>query len=108
MLHVFIKNSAVNWTAVHNEYLVRKIPVVYKQSTAKIGEACKQLAEILNVIVEPKFKVTQRAVRERYTFFLNHSKKMKDKFKESRINYLDLTDTKVVIRDVMEKFATTY
>ena len=42
-------------------------PYQYKASTVKRGNAWTQVADILNAIPEPAFRVNQRSVRERYS-----------------------------------------
>ena len=59
------------WTDSHDDLLVKEILVVepyrYKQGTVKRGDAWTQIADILNGIEDPLFRVSQRSVRNRYT-----------------------------------------
>ena len=61
----------MEWTDAHDDLLFREIltvePYQYKASTVKRGNAWTQIADILNAIPEPVFKVNQRSVRERYS-----------------------------------------
>ena len=59
------------WSDEHDDMLVKEIltvePYNYKQGTVKRGQAWSQVADLLNSIKEPKFTVSQRSVRERFS-----------------------------------------
>ena len=66
----------MEWTDVHDDLLIREIlsvePYQYKASTVKRGNDWTQVADILNAIPEPAFRVNQRSVRERYRLLEKH------------------------------------
>ena len=59
------------WTESHNFSLVREIllfePWLHRHSTPERGQIWKRIAESLNQIKEPCFKVNDRPVRDHYT-----------------------------------------
>ena len=98
------------WTDEHDECLVREILVVepyqYKQGTIRRGEAWSQIAEIVNSIDEPKFRVNQRAVRDRYTLLeKTFKRKMREEEKASGVDPPELTDTELAIQELIDKFS---
>lgn len=98
------------WTEEHEELLLREIltyePFNYKHGTVPRGEAWKMIAETLNGLIRPKFSVTQRSVREKYTTLeKEHKKKMSDEEKASGINPEDLTSREQALEEIIQRFA---
>ena len=97
------------WTTSHDEILVREIlvtePYHYKQGTVKRGEAWTQIADNLNAVVEPTFRVNQRSVRDRYTA-LERAFKKKNREEETSSGTAppDLSDIELAIQDIIAKF----
>ncbi len=58
------------WKAGHEKYLIREVllvePYLYKQQTKERGEAWKVITQNLNALEAPKFRVSVRAVREKF------------------------------------------
>ena len=97
------------WTDAHDEYLLREIltvePYKFKYGSPKRGESWSQIAEILNDVQDPVFRVNQRAVRDRYgTLEKVFKKKMADEEKASGISPPDLTDFEIALQEIIEKF----
>ena len=64
-----------------------------------------QVVHILNAIKEPKFRVNQRAVWDRYNLLEKaFKKKMVEKEKGSGIHLPELTDIQRGIQEILEKF----
>ena len=98
----------MEWTDVHDDLLIREIlsvePYQYKASTVKRGNAWTQVADILNAIPEPAFRVNQRSVRERYSLLEKaFLKKEREEKKASGINPPELTNNEKGIEEIVEK-----
>ena len=86
----------MEWTREHASLLIREIltvdPFQYEQSTVNRGQTWTQIADILNSIASPQFRVSQRSVRERFTTLeKNFTKRMANEEKASGINLPTLT-----------------
>ena len=61
----------MKWTYDHNVIFVREIlhqaPWLYRYSIMERGEVWSKIADNLNAMEKPSFKVTQRSVRDRYS-----------------------------------------
>lgn len=71
----------MKWTYDHNVIFVREIlyqaPWLYRYGTTERGEVWSKIAENLNAMEKPSFKVTQRSVRDRYSHMeKNHKTKV--------------------------------
>ena len=99
----------MEWTDAHDNLLIREIltvePYQNKASTVKRGNAWTQIADILNAIPEPVFKVNQRSVRERYNLLEKaFLKKNREEEKASGINPPELTNNdKEVLKRLLRK-----
>ena len=87
----------MDWTEAHDSTLIREILIVepfqFKSSTVKRGQACSQIAEILNSVELPNFRVNQRSVRERFSHLEKRFRKKKSyKGKASGISPLYLIE----------------
>ena len=81
-------------------------PYKYKVGSPKRGNAWTQIADILNSISEPKFRVNQRAVRDRFNLLeKTFKKKMADEEKASGINPQELSNNELAIQEIIEKSA---
>ena len=79
-------------------------PFKYKPGSVKRGGAWTQIADILNGIDTPSFRVTQRSVRDRFnTLEKAFKKKMSEEEKGSGIAPPDLTDNETAIQEIIEK-----
>ena len=80
----------MKWTFDHNVIFVREIlhmePWLCKYGSTERGEAWSKIANSLNAMKEPSFKVTQRSVRDRYTHTeRNHKTKVSQEDRASGI-----------------------
>ena len=61
----------MKWTYDHNIIFVREIllqaPWLHSYGTTERGEVWSKIADNLNAMEKPSFKVTQRSVRDRYS-----------------------------------------
>ena len=70
----------------------------------KIGNTCIQIADILNSTEEPKFRVNQRAVRDKFKLPESSlKKKMAEEEKASGINSTVVSDIEIAVYEVIEK-----
>ena len=91
------------WTDTHDELLIREIltvePYKFKHGSPKRGESWNQIADILNDIEDPMFRVNQRSVCDHYTALEKaFKKKMADEEKGSGICPSDLTDLEIALQ----------
>ena len=98
----------MKWTEEHDELLVREIltvePFMYKPSTRESGKAWTQIAEILNAIPSPNFRVTQRSVRDHYGVLEKQfTQKIAAEEKSSGVDPPDLTEVEVGLQEIVEK-----
>ena len=67
----YIFRPPIEWTIEHDSFLIQELLTVnffqYKQSTVKRGQAWTQIADILNIIANQQFQISQRSVCERFT-----------------------------------------
>lgn len=73
------------WTNRHDVLLCREVlvsePFNFKERSPERGKSFEKIAYNLSIIHEPKFRVTSRAVRDRYPFILS---KQADKLRDER------------------------
>ena len=98
----------MKWTREHDSFLIREIltvdPFQYKQSTVKKGQPWTQIADILNSIASPQFRVSRRSFRERFTRLEKKiNKKMTNEEKASGINLPNLAQNKQSIGKIIAK-----
>lgn len=104
----FLIRSPFEWSEQHDDLLLREVLVVepfkYKPGSPRRGQAWTQIADILNSIEEPKFRVNQRAVRDRYNLLeKGFKKKISEEERASGINPPELTDLELAIQEIIEK-----
>ena len=97
------------WTAQHEEILLREIltyePFNHKSGTIQRGESWKLIAESLNSLDEPKYTVTHRSVREKYTVMeKNYKKRTSSEEKSSGIAPDELSDYEKALEEIIAKF----
>ena len=105
---LFSLRVAMEWTEHHDSYLIREIltvePFNFKPSTVKKGQAWSQIADILNSVENLKFRVNQRAVRERYALLEKaFLRKLREEEKATGISPDDLTDNEKGIEEIVGK-----
>ena len=87
----------MEWTEQHDNILCQEI-LVLEPFKAKI-----KIANILNSLQHPQFRVTKRSVRERYTLLSDKFRaKMRDEEKASGID-TDLSDVEKALEEIVEK-----
>lgn len=71
------------WKKEHKEYFVRELlvtePYMNKPKSTERGQAWRLVAENLNKLDKPKFRVTFRSAKDRYTKLVERYKKLKTK-----------------------------
>ena len=87
----------MEWTENHDVILCREIlvsePYKFKPRTLERGKEWDEIAERLNNIKDPKFKVSKRSIREHFQLLLS---KFKTKMKtEQRASGIEVEDTEV-------------
>ncbi|XP_068672956.1 golgin subfamily A member 6-like protein 22 [Montipora capricornis] len=97
----------MEWSDEHDVLLCREIlttePFKAKRRTPQRGQLWQSVADHLNCIPEPKFKVSKRAVRERFTLLAEKfKKKMKAEEKASGID-TEMSELDVLLEEIVEK-----
>jgi len=99
----------MHWTEEHNVILIREClvfePWRYKQGSPERGQIWKRIAEALNALKSPIFRVTERSVRDRLNLMMKKfKKKINDDNRASGIEVDDETELEKGIRDIIEQF----
>ena len=97
----------MEWTEEHDNCLCQEIlvlePFKYKKGSISRGQIWEKIANNLNGLELPRFKVSKRAVRERYTLLSEKFKgQMKDEEKASGIE-CDLSAFEKALEEIAEK-----
>ena len=108
VLFGYFNSSAMYWTEEHDRLMCREILAVdpftgTKKGTVQRGAKWKIIADNLSEIMEPKFKVDPRGVRDRYQLLAQKlRKKLKDEQKASGID-TEMSETENAIEELLEK-----
>ena len=99
----------MEWTEQHGNILCQEIlvlePFKAKKGSIAVGQIWDEIANNLNSLQHPQFRVTKRSVRERYTLFSGKFRaKMRDEEKASGID-TDLSDVEKALEEKVEKEA---
>lgn len=99
----------MEWTEDHDHSLCQEIlalePFKAKKGSIARGQIWDQIASNLNSLEIPRFKVTKRSVRERYTLLIEKlKKKLKEEEKASGIE-TDMNDVEKALEEILEKEA---
>ena len=99
----------MDWTEQHENILCQEIlvlePLKAKKGSIARGQIWVRIANNLNSLQHPQFRVTKRSVRERYTLFSGKFRaKMRDEEKASGID-TDLSDVEKALEEIVEKEA---
>jgi hypothetical protein len=99
----------MEWTKVHDLCLCEEIlvlePYKAKKGTVSRGQIWDKIASNLNSLQLPRFKVTKRAVRERYTLLSDKFKaKMREEEKASGIE-TEMSEVGKALEEISEKEA---
>ena len=95
------------WSERHDVLLCREIlvvnPFTTKKKTVHRGAKWSEVAEALNSVSDPVFKVDQRAVRERYNLLAQKlRRKLREEEKASWIE-TDMSEVEQLLEDIIEK-----
>ena len=99
----------MEWTEHHGNILCQEIlvlePFKAKKGSIARGQIWDKIANNLNSLQHPQFRVTKRSVRERYTLLSDKFRaKMRDEEKASGID-TDLSDVEKALEEIVEKEA---
>ena len=99
----------MEWTEQHDNCLCQEIlvlePFKTKKGSIARGQIWDKIANNLNNLEHPQFRVTKRSVRERYTLLSDKFRaKMRDEEKASGID-TDLSDVEKALEEIAEKEA---
>ena len=99
----------MEWTEQHDNILCQEIlvlePFKAKKGSIARGQIWDKIANNLNSLQHPQFRVTTRSVRERYTLLSDKFRaKMRDEEKASGID-TDLSDVEKALEEIVEKEA---
>ena len=99
----------MEWTEQHENILCQEIlvlePFKAKKGSIARGQIWDKIANNLNSLQHPQFRVTKRSVRERYTLLSDKFRaKMRDEEKASGID-TDLSDVEKALEGIVEKEA---
>lgn len=101
--------SNMEWTEDHDHSLCQEIlalePFKAKKGSIARGQIWDQIANNLNSLELPRFKVTKRSVRERYMLLIEKlKKKLKEEEKASGIE-TNMSDVEKALEEILEKEA---
>ena len=96
----------MEWTEQHGNILCQEIlvlePFKAKKGSIAVGQIWGEIANNLNSLQHPQFRVTKRSVRERYTLLSDKFRaKMRDEEKASGID-TDLSDVEKALEEKVE------
>ena len=97
----------MEWTHRHDSMLCREIlasePYKFKARTVERGKVWDEIAERLNNIKDPKFKVSKRSIREHFQLLVAKYKTKRST--ENRASGIEVEDTEVdeAMEDICEK-----
>ncbi|XP_029209096.1 uncharacterized protein LOC114972841 [Acropora millepora] len=99
----------MEWSEDHDHSLCQEIlalePFKAKKGSIARGQIWDEIASNLNSLEIPRFKVTKRSVRERYTLLIEKlKKKLKEEEKASGIE-TDMNDVEKALEEILEKEA---
>ena len=78
-------------------------PYSFRVRSPERGQVWDSIATHLNSLNQPKFRVTGRAVRDRYTLLTSrHKQKLRDKEKASGIQ-IEGTELDILLEDILER-----
>ena len=110
-LEIFNRRQAnklyMEWTDYHDVLLGREILVVQpfqaKKGSPRRGLLWQEIADNLNKLDKPSFKVTKRAVREQYTLLADKfQKRMNEEIKASGISPDELSELDKLLQEIID------
>ena len=79
-------------------------PYNFKPRSVERGKAWDEMAQQLNAMDQPIFRVTSRSVRDRYTLLSTKmSQKLRDEQRASGIDVPDQTELDILLEDILER-----
>lgn len=97
----------MEWKEQHDVLLCREIlltePYRYKKGSVDKGKAWSSIADTLNCSQEPKFRVMQRSVRERFNLIQTKYKARNNKDEKSSGTSAEITELDELIEEITEK-----
>eukprot|EP00112_Aurelia_sp_Birch-Aquarium-sp1_P019876 Seg500.6 transcript_id=Seg500.6/GoldUCD/mRNA.D3Y31 product="hypothetical protein" protein_id=Seg500.6/GoldUCD/D3Y31 len=92
------------WKAAHDKCLIREVllvePYFHKQQTKERGEAWKLITQNLKALEAPKFRVSVRAVRDRFAKLMKNFKE--NEREEARASGIDGVDYDEIYRGLTD------
>lgn len=104
---LFFRSKSFQWSESHDIILCREIlvsePYYFKPRSPERGKAWEKIANNLNSIHDPKFRVTTRFVRDRYTILATkQAQKLKMEERATGIE-VEQTESDVLLEEILEK-----
>ena len=96
------------WTEDHDVLMLREAvtsePYNFKPKSSERGKVWESIAAHLNSLRTPEFRVTARAVRDRYALLISrHNLKQREEEKASGINVTELTELDALLEEIRER-----
>ena len=96
------------WTEDHDVLMLREAvtsePYNFKPKSSERGKVWESIATYLNSLKTPEFRVTARAVRDRYALLVSrHKLKQKEEEKASGIDVPELTEPDALLEEIRER-----
>ena len=99
----------MNWTNRHDTLLLREIllyePWSQRAGSVERGQIWKNIADSLNALSDPQFRVTDRSVRDHYKLLdKKYKKKINDENKATGIDVPEESELEQALRNAAEMF----
>ncbi|CAH3154306.1 unnamed protein product, partial [Porites lobata] len=96
------------WTEDHDVLMLREAvtsePYNFKPKSSERGKVWESIATYLNSLKTPEFRVTARAVRDRYALLTSrHKLKQREEEKASGIDVPELTELDALLEEIRER-----
>lgn len=96
------------WTEDHDILMLREAvtsePYNFKPKSSERGKVWESIATHLNSLKTPEFRVTARAVRDRYALLISrHKLKQREEEKASGIDVPELTELDALLEEILER-----
>lgn len=102
-----VKVSPMRWTEEHDITFVREIllyePYNYRKGSVERKGIWQQIADALNIIEEPSFRVNARSVRDHLNSLLEHFKKKINAEERASGISPEETELDIALQDIMER-----
>ena len=101
------RNKYFQWTVDHDVIMCREVlvsePFNFKLRSPERGKVWEKIAQELNAIEKPKFRVTTRVVRDRYFLLITkHAQKLREEEKASGIK-VETSELDILLEDIIER-----